>query len=114
MSMTEQELDEMRELLMAYKQQKAATKKRGRKSKKAIAPEPDYDSMSLTEFSGHLNDSMSDCTELTLNSFFEMSRESKKGNKLKAASHAATGVVGTGLLAYGLVEIFSAAFGGRD
>ena len=114
MSMTEQELDEMRELLMAYKQQKAATKKRGRKSKKAIAPEPDYDSMSLTEFSGQLSDSMSDCTEFAINELFEMSRANKKGQGLKAASHGIKGAVGAGVVAYGIIELLSVALGGRD
>lgn len=110
--MTEAEFEEMLEAYLAKKQ--AAKSTRGRKKKKAIAPEPDYDSMDLATYSRHLNDSMSDCTEFAVNELFEMSRANKKGQGLKAASHGIKGAVGAGVVAYGIIELLSVALGGRD
>ncbi|MEA5485636.1 MULTISPECIES: hypothetical protein [Pseudanabaena] len=112
MALTDAEIDEMFEGYLKRKAAKSST--RGRKKKKAIAAQDDYESMSLTEFSGQLSDSMGDCTQLSLDSFFEMERASKKGRKLEAAGHGIKGAIGVGLVAYGFVELLSAAFGGRD
>jgi hypothetical protein len=110
MAMTEEELNGLRELLAAYKQQKGA-KSSVRKRKKAIASQEDYESMTLAEFSGQINDSMGDCTELAVNEFFAMSRANRKGRKIEAVGHGIKGSIGVGLVAYGLYEIFSAAIG---
>jgi hypothetical protein len=111
MSITEAEFEVMLEAYMAKRQ--ATKSARGRRKKAAIAPS-DYDSMSLTEFSGQVNDSMSDCTELAINEFFEMERARKKGQGLKATGHGIKGAVGVGLVAYGIVELLSIALGGQD
>ena len=106
--------EEFAEKLDRYLTVRAAQQKpkRGRKKKVFVETvEPDYDSMDLATLGDHVSDSMGDCTELAINEFMDMARSHRKGNTLKAVGHGAKGVVGTGLVVYGVVELLRVALG---
>ena len=110
MSMTEEELNEMRELLSYVKQQKAA-KKRGRRSRKAIAAQDDYDNMSLTEFSGHVQATSQECMELGLTSGFAAARAFDRKDYVTGTVKTCEAVVGIVSVVAIVAQLLGAASG---
>ena len=76
--------------------------------------EPDYENMPLPEFGARVQDSMGDCTEITVSSMFDAANAFDKGDTIGGIKHTATAGAGVCVLLYGIATILGAAMGSRD